>query len=908
MEKAVDEFKIQTRNMGLRADSPRSARKQGRVFSQFHGRLFENWRNDILDAVPHQIVQRGDQKSLLRRNQFGFNVSGPVVIPKIYNGGRRTFFSLSYEGVRERISHSYLQTIPTTGERTGDFSRTVDPAGDLLPIYDPATTRLNPGFDATQPVSLDNLQYFRDPFPGNRMAANRIDPVASKAVPFYPEPNTAVGPFDQNNYFIISPAKNTANGIIAKLDHSITDSHRLSASLNSSNGLNDAANYFSTAADPGSPNVNFTSRSLGVDYIYTISASTLNTIEVGASSTVSRTAPPMEGDYVGELGLRGISAPTFPVFSFSPYLHMGQGNPISKTAHNTFSWTDSFSTRRGKHSIRLIGQYVLYQINVYAAGAIAGSFSFDSGMSSLPGINDTGHGFASFLLGMPIYAQQSITLAPSYYRNEYGLIAMREQYEIRKDLTLHFGLDVMTTTPRVEKYNRQSTVDLSTINPANGRPGAMIVAGENGVGRAFQPVHVKLQPSASFAWNPRGNTKSVVRGAFSRSYSGYPIYATQWGTQAFNGTPNWNSLNSQLTPVFLLRDGVPPQPVPFPNTSPAAVNDMYADLFDRSDRQPTYQSASLSFERELPGSMLLSVTAAYSGGKSLFVGDGTANPNAIQLGDLVYRDQLNDDTFRSTLRPFPQYRGFNLYAGYPVGRYERNSATFRAEKRTSKGLSLTATYEWAKQMDNYSGPYGTQDFYNLGKEWSLTPFSNTSRLSLSYLYELPLGPNRTFLNFTDWRKYLIAGWSISGVATAISGDPMYLRPQFNNTGGVVQALHVNAVPGVDPHVANPGPDLWYNPAAFDQPPDFTIGDVSRTHPTLRNPGSINSDLSVTKRFSLSPDRSIEVSALGLNFLNHANWNDPDNMIGPASSPNVNAGKIIGSHGGRVLQLGMRFSF
>ncbi|MCX6621987.1 MAG: hypothetical protein NTY38_13130 [Acidobacteria bacterium] len=904
----MDEFKIQTRSLGLRADSPKSAHKKGGVLAQFHGRLYENWRNDVLDAIPHEIVQRGGEKSILRRNQFGFNVSGPVVIPKLYNGGRRTFFSLSYEGVRERISRSYLRTIPTVGERTGDFSGTVNASGVLLPIFDPATTRRNPAFNPSAAVAVDNLEYLRDPFPGNRIASNRLDPVAAKAISYYPGPNATVGPFNRNNFFIVSPEGNAANGIIAKVDHSVSDKHRLSVSLSSSNGLHDAANYFQTAADPGASNVNYSNRSLNLDYVFTFSANTLNTLSVGASSSVSSAVPAKPADYAAELGLKGIHAPSFPVFSFAPYLHMGQSGPTSKTASNSLAFTDVFSTRHGKHSIRLIGQFILYQINAYAPGSIAGAFSFDSGLTSLPGINDTGHSFASFLLGMPSYASTSLTASPSYYRNRYGLISVRESYEVRKNLTLSISLDLMFTTPRVEKYDRQSTVDLTAINPENGLPGAMIVAGRDGVGRSFQPMFCKLQPSGSFAWNPGGNTKMVVRGAFSRSYSGYPIYGAQWGTQAFNGTPNWSSLNSQLEPVFLLSDGVPPPPHPYPNLSPAAVNDMYADLFDRSRRQPTYQSASLSAERELPGAMLVSLTAAYSGGKSMYTGDGTANPNAIPLSALVYRDQLNEDKFRRTLRPYPQYRGFNLYYNNPVGRYNRNSASVRAEKRTSKGLSLTATYEWSKQMDNYSGPYGTQDFYNLRKEWSLTPGSNAHRLSLSYLYELPLGPNRTFLAYPDWRRHLVAGWSVSGTATMIGGDPIYLRPEFNNTGGVVQALHVNAVPGVEAKLSNPGPDLWFNPAAFDQPADFTIGNVSRTHPTLRQPGSLISDLSITKRFSLAPDRSMEFSALGVNFLNHANWNDPDVMIGPSYAPNVNAGRIIGSHGGRVLQLGMRFSF
>jgi hypothetical protein len=113
---------------------------------------------------------------------------------------------------------------------------------------------------------------------------------------------------------------------------------------------------------------------------------------------------------------------------------------------------------------------------------------------------------------------------------------------------------------------------------------------------------------------------------------------------------------------------------------------------------------------------------------------------------------------------------------------------------------------------------------------------------------------------------------------------------------------------VDPRVANPGPELWFNPAAFAQPPDFTAGNAQRTHSFLLQPGSQNHDLSVTKRFTLNADRAVELSAVGFNFVNHANWNDPDMVIGPESAPNVNAGKIIGSRGGRVIQLGVRYSF
>jgi hypothetical protein len=179
---------------------------------------------------------------------------------------------------------------------------------------------------------------------------------------------------------------------------------------------------------------------------------------------------------------------------------------------------------------------------------------------------------------------------------------------------------------------------------------------------------------------------------------------------------------------------------------------------------------------------------------------------------------------------------------------------------------------------------------------------------MSYTYELPFGANKPYLRFPDWRRYVIDGWSISGAGTVASGDPIYLTPLFNNTGGVVQALQVDVVPGVDQHVSNQGPALWYNPAAFVQPPDFTIGNVSRTLSNLLNPGWQNFDMSLNKRFALAAERTLEFNATAFDFMNHANWNDPDNVIGSVATPNLDAGKIIGSRGGRVIQLGLRLSF
>ncbi|MBK5290956.1 MAG: hypothetical protein JJE04_04575, partial [Acidobacteriia bacterium] len=401
--------------------------------------------------------------------------------------------------------------------------------------------------------------------------------------------------------------------------------------------------------------------------------------------------------------------------------------------------------------------------------------------------------------------------------------------------------------------------------------------------------------------------RTVARVNYAHTFSPLPLYQGQFGTQAFNGTRTWISRNPQLEPAVTLAAGLPGGSN-FPDLRPEAANHTVADLIEPTGRQPSFHSASASLEKELSGSVVLTVGANHSSGQNLLLGDAGSNPNAIPLSALEYRDQLNNEQFNRSLRPFPHYQRFDVYSSYPEGAYQRDAGYLRLEKRTSAGLSLAAYYEFSKQLDNYSGPYGVQDYYNRQNEWSLTAGNNPHRLSLTYMYELPLGSGKMWLQMDDWRRFLVDGWSVSGVTTVASGEPLALRPQFNNTGGVVDALHVDPVPAVDPQVPNPGPELWFNPAAFSHPDDFAIGASSRTHPFLRSPGNQNHDLSINKRIAIAQDRSVEFSAAGFNFINHAVWNDADVVIGTANAPNVNAGRIIGSRGSRVIQVGLRVSF
>ena len=278
LQKAAEEFKLATRDLGFRADSPpRTKGKRSYPWQTWHGRLSYNLRNDLFDAVPHEIAQRGGGKNLLRRGQFGFSLSGPVI-------GKTTFASVSFEGVRERIGRNSLRTVAIEQERRGDFSATLDNAGLPLPIYDPATTRLNPNFNADQRVTTTNLEYVRQPFPAGIVPPNRLDPAALRGVALYPVPNTNAGPFFRNNYFVVSPETNKADGMIVKLDHTVDEKSRLSTSLSFTNGFAGASRIMPTIADSGPNDRTFSARRGSAEHVLTLSPRTVNTLTVEAAT------------------------------------------------------------------------------------------------------------------------------------------------------------------------------------------------------------------------------------------------------------------------------------------------------------------------------------------------------------------------------------------------------------------------------------------------------------------------------------------------------------------------------------------------------------------------------------------------------------------------------------------------
>ncbi len=907
LEKALEEFRIQAERVSSSNLEPSS--KVSSRTKDYHGNLYEYVRNEAFDALPHQVRQAGESKSVLRRNQFGFNLSGPLWIPKLLKKRESTFFSVTYEGTREKIARSRLFNISTTQEQQGDFSDLVDNAGEPITIYDPATTRPNPQFNPQEPVSTTNLQYLRDPFPGNTIPKNRMDPVALNTLPYYPSPNTDVGPFLRNNYFVNAAEINKPNGIVLKIDHSQGQKHKMTFSAGSSSGLREAAPIFNNIANPGTPPRLISSREASFVETFNISPTLINQFSMSANYNSRALAEnTSQIDYASELGLTGVQAGAFPRFDLSDYVSIGS-QPGSLVHDQTadYSFSENLSIRYKKHNLKLNFTSFWGQVNSYLPENPSGQFQFDGKLTGLPGINNTGNSFAQFLLGWVSQAGQSIVPQPSYFRsNEYQLI-LSDEYQITPNFSLTATIGLQIDTPRREKYDQQSTIDLSVLNPANDKPGALVFAGINGVSNTFSHTQYNWEPALGFTWNPWGSRRTVIRAGYSLNYSYFPLYPTVFGTLGFNASPVLVSPNDQLAPATTLQEGYPQNFVYPPDLLPTAANGLQADYVDPSGTLPYEQHWSLEVERDLPADFV--VRAAYDGQRGVhqYTGGGV-ELSPIDPVNLSYQDRLYNLQFNLSLRPYPQFLSLTPGWPYPIGSSTTHRGLFRFEKRFSHGLNFSGSYTLSKTLQDVLWGAHPQNSLDLKPEKAIAPYDITHQLAFNFLYELPFGEGRTYVTQGGWIGEIVGGWSLSGVTTLRSGTPIDLVPLFNNTGNVTQSLRVNVVPGISAHVQNPTPSQWFNAAAFIQPSDFTLGDGPRTHPSLRNPGFQNLDLSLNKRISVTDDWTMELVVEAFNAFNHGNWNYPDPVIGSLENPNLNAGHIIGSTGGRVVQIGLRFSF
>jgi len=868
--------------------------------NELHGALFEYFRNEKFDARGFYAPTTPINK----QNEFGVNLGGPIAVPKVYNGRNRSFFFFNYTGFRFRSGAlNELFSLPTEAMRGGDFSALRAPNGQPLEIYDPLTTRVEGG------------QTVRTPFPNASIPAARFSSVAKNIIAALPPlTNSAL----LNNFRSVGAETFDRNQVNFRLDHNFSEKNRLSwfsyIGRQTQIGAERLPEPFTNALDRQRK-----SYWLRLNHDYIFSPTTLNHFIAGFTR---------EGEYFSHLsadegwptkiGLKGVQTGpgnTFPRVYFTNGLTAWRDEPktVGAQVNNAFQVNDSLTHVRGNHTYKLGLEARWLQTNGADPFNQMGTFRFNSLETALPtvaGRANTGHAWASFLLGQVNRGEYNELLVVPANRYKYFALFAQDDWKVSRRLTLNYGLRYDIYFPRTEKYGNFSGFDPGLPNPAAGnRPGAILFLGE-GAGRdnsrdSLADTHYKnFGPRFGFAYSL--NDRMVMRGAYGIYYSPgnavTGLRSSQGFSLGFNAAPVFASTDNGVTPAFNWDNGFPtnwPRP-PFIN--PAVGNGTAVNMIGREDGRPPYfQNWQFSIQRELPANMLGEV--AYVGVKGTRLGSGLIrlnelDPKYLSLGALLSRPANSPEAIaagiplpwsgftgsvQQALRPFPQVLDIDNRSN-PNGSSTYHALQAKLERRMSNGLTYLAAYTFSRAISDNStmagGGIGGQTHYNRALEKAVSPNDVPHIFAFSALYELPFGPGRRWLN-GGFAGKVLGGWTLTGIAQYSSGVPIILTanntlPLFNNV------LRPDVVIGEERRGEqddfDPATDRWINPRAFSNPRSLSFGTSARSYNDLRAPASLNESVGVLKKTRLSERVELVFRAEFFNLLNRVVFAAPASNI------------------------------
>lgn len=854
--------------------------------NQLHGSAYEYFRNDALDARNFFSAR----KAPLRYNIFGFTAGGPVI-------KNRTFFFTSNEWQKQQIGVTRLFTVPTAAQLGGNFSETLNAAGQLVPIYDPSTTRVDPA----NPARL-----IRDQFPGNVIPSGRVDPVAAKIAAFYPAANRAAANLAGANNFARNGATNlNLTTWTTKVDHTINDNNRLSFRMVLHDFPTDTTAVFDQAA--ADPNGVITSRraySFLGNYIRNFGSRSVNDFRFNYQPRRFRSEVlEYDGGWPAQLGLKGVSGTAFPQVSAAGFVGLGSGSQqrIQTPIRDTHI-VDVFSLLLKSHSLKFGGEARFGQ-NVDDLNSLtSGSLSYGSQSTGLPSTGAGGNSVASLLLGSTLSGRildtDIIDRRASYYA-----AFVQDDWKIRPTLTLNIGVRWETHTPRVDANNRQNSFDLTTINPVSGTPGVVTFAGRNGLGsQVYRGDYNNIAPRFGLAWRPLKSRNLVVRSGYG-IYFGPPIPGSNTASAGFETSGDYSSPDNGVTPTFLLRDGFPAAGQPTLDNSYGAVRAgspvKFAPTFIGLDRQLGYsQQWNLSLQQELKGNIVVELACLGNVSHKL----PAPNTNINQV-----RPELLGPGNAQTRRPFPQFGNVTLLS--PMwGNSNYHGLNAKVEKRFSNGLNFLGNYTWSKFIDDVASdfevgaiPAGYQNFYDRRADRSLAGNDVRHRLVVSSVYELPWGHGRKFLT-QGVLSTIAGGWNLGAILIAQAGSPFGLTTQTNTSNAFSPGpQRVNVLSNPELSASERTIARYFDTSAVAAPAPYTFGTSSRA--LLTGPGLLNADVSLIKNFTLKEKGNVQFRAEALNIANHANFQEPGLALG---SPTF--GAISEALPARVLQLGLKIGF
>jgi hypothetical protein len=948
----VSQVKVQTN-----ASSAEFGRTSGGVLNmvtksgtnQPHGSVYEFFRNEKLDAANFftnrsakpPIPGRDDYRGPLRFNQFGFTLGGPVKIPKLYNGGDKTFFFFGWEGTHTRTSnYSSAVTLPSA-LRSGNF------AESPFLIYDPTTAHVDPATNTT----------VRDPFPGKQIPSQRISPIAVNYMKFFPSPD--IPGVVQNFSWVASTATDDNQGNV-RIDHNFGASDRLFSRFSISDNDNIPPDWI-----PGGPTANkqfVTAHTFILDYTKVLSPTAVLDMRYAFAKQRNKNFGNANYYDAASLGFSN-NFVSEQAFSALPALGIGGYRAIGNTGrrdwdHYTHALNANLTWMHGAHVIRTGWDGRMFIDNTVTLDNGGGTVNFDGNWTKGPGPNvampagsQPYYAMADYLLGT--VGSGTLQYRDSVARRQYyNAVFLQDDWRVTRKLVLNLGLRLEVETGFKERYNRQTTFDPNALSPLSkkveaqlGRPvyGAIRFAGQDGApDNLWSTVH-DFGPRAGFAYSI--DNKTVLRGGFAIVY--FPTTQRAYVTTSGVGYSITNSVTTTLDSIHPIATFADPFPAAFPTVRPTGntlgANTGYGTspnggLYDTSNSYG--EQWNFGIQREISADTVLSVS--YAGGRGVKLpihfnandlnpvlfgakGDQAAitalqrqYPNPF-FGLIDAGNQRNPTiSLQSLLAAYPQYATMQLQY-VPWGNANYNSMQVAFSKSMRAGLAVRVAYTWSKNLGNVNnlitadsvgeGNANYQNSYARQIEKSVATHDIPQRLVMNGTYEVPFGKGRKYGAHAGWLlNGLLGGWQTNGIFTIQSGLPLQFtatgvpayggsRPSYSSTnpsaftGGSTQ----DRLGGVS---GGPG---YLDKTAFRLPLSFEFGDVPRANGLLRAPRPINTSLSLNKSFPIREQVRVQIRGELFNPLNHPIFGGPTVQYGNAAFGTI-AGQL---NRPRNIQLGLK---
>jgi hypothetical protein len=916
---AVQEFKVKTNSFSAEFGHAAGAVVSATIRSganDYHGTLFEFLRNDKFDANNFFTNAAGLEKAKFRQNQFGGTFGGPIIRNK-------TFFFGDYQGTRQRTaSASSIGSVPPLAIRNGDLSSL------RTPIYNPQTRHIGP--DGTV-IAM--------PFPDAKIPASQINPAAAAVMTLIPEPNFGSPGALSRNFFRQLPRGFDADQFDVRADHAFTSNNNFFVRFSQSNQTTPQPGAFDGFIG-GSNNLYRDIRQIALNDTHVFSPQIVN--EFRAGYTRHNGSRLVEGidDGVKFALDNNIALFPFPVKGFPGIAFNFSGQSTGSTQfdgwgggandlnyENRFHYADTISITHGKHSMKTGADFRRNRFDNLRGNPFFGQFIFGSIFSSSSDAPGSGAPFADYLMGFPSLIQGTQMLDWGRQRDIYLGIFFQDDWKVTQRLTLNLGIRYDLYTQPVDARDRGGLFDLDKVRFA--------VPGQDGYSRAIvDGDHNNIGPRIGFAY--QAGRRWVLRGGYGIFYGLRD--QNQEVTQIAGNNPNTPSLvapivtaSGTVTPPYTINTPVQAGP------SSATLDGFTADQpLARTIRTQAFHDARFpmlhqyNFSIQFQPKESLLIETSYQGAIGRDLASLFINVNQVPF------EYALDGRNTQRNRPYPMING-TVIPTYSTAKSNYNAFNLRVEQRYRSGLSFLLNYTIQKNLEEGgSGPSaftqngGTSialDTYNLSREKGPAPIDVPQIFSLSYGYELPWGPGKTWLSSNSLASHVIGGWQINGITTLRGGFPTDIRT--NRTLAIFNTFNVpDRVPGEHVQVQEGrGPDAFFNPAAFRVPgttpsttgaPIQMFGDSARR--VARGPGSVNFDFSLFKQVTISERYRVQFRAEAFNLTNTptftlASSNSPSmTCIGrtPGSACNDNNpefGKLTGSSAtGRQLQFGLKFIF